>query len=177
MSVVKPWHQTWFAGCKPQRTTYAVGGFVTMNPMDRSDYALPPLPGIEPVLDWRRKTDEPATPKPPLALLPSTRTLNLETNPIASDRQSSAQNSDRPQSLDGSPSDEMSLSHSDNVEALLDQAPFLTMDNRYKLLKETSELSADSLGDALSQLRQQCKIHSFNQISINGIQGFTVAVR
>tara|TARA_B100000925_G_scaffold184051_1_gene139023 strand:+ start:389 stop:604 length:216 start_codon:yes stop_codon:yes gene_type:complete len=71
----------------------------------------------------------------------------------------------------------MSLSHSDNVEALLDQAPFLTMDNRYKLLKETSELSADRLGDALSQLRQQCKIHSFNQISINGIQGFTVAVR
>ena len=177
MSVVKPWHQTWFASCKPQRTTYADGGFITMNPMGRSDCVPLPWPGIGPALDWRRKTDAPTKPKPPLALLQSTQTLNLETNPIASDRQSSAQNSDRPQSLDGSPSDEMSLSHSDNVEALLDQAPFLTMDNRYKLLKETSELSADRLGDALSQLRQQCKIHSFNQISINGIQGFTVAVR
>ena len=177
MSVVKPHRLTGLTGCNPQHSTYADLGFTSVNSKGRSDCAPLPWPGIGPALDWRRKTDAPTKPKPPLALLQSTQTLNLETNPIASDRQSSAQNSDRPQSLDGSPSDEMSLSHSDNVEALLDQAPFLTMDNRYKLLKETSELSADRLGDALSQLRQQCKIHSFNQISINGIQGFTVAVR
>ena len=176
-NVTKPWHLTWYAGCKPQHTTYADGGFTSVNSKGRSDFAPPPLPGIEPALDWRRKTDVPTKPKPPLVHPQSTRTLNLETNPIASDRQSLAPDLSRPQSLDGSPSDEMPLSHSDNVEALLDQAPFITMDNRYKLLKATSEISADCLGDGLSQLRQQCKIHSFSQISLDGIQGFTVAVR
>ena len=174
MSVVTPWHQTWFAGCKPQRTTYAVGGFVTMNPMDRSDYALPPLPGIEPVLDWRRKTDEPATPKPPLALLPSTRTLNLETNPIASDRQSLAPDLNRPQSLGGAPSQELSLSTSSDAKTRLDQAPFLTMENRFKLVTASDATDAERLGEGLSELLEQSVIHSFGQLNVNGSACFCV---
>ena len=174
MSVAKPWYQTWFAGCKPQRTTYADGGFVTMNPMGRSDCAPPLLPGIGPALDWRRKTDAPAKPKPPLALLQSTQTLNLETNPIASDRQSLAPDSSRPQSLGGAPSQELSLSTSSDAKTRLDQVPFLTMENRFKLVTAFDAIDAEKLGDGLSELLEQSVIRSFGQLNVNGSACFCV---
>ena len=174
MSVVKPWHQTWFASCKPQRTTYADGGFITMNPMGRSDCVPLPWPGIGPALDWRRKTDAPTKPKPPLALLQSTQTLNLETNPIASDRQSLAPDLSRPQSLGGAPSQELSLSTSSDAKTRLDQAPFLTMENRFKLVTASDATDAERLGEGLSELLEQSVIHSFGQLNVNGSACFCV---
>ena len=174
MSVVKPHRLTGLTGCNPQHSTYADLGFTSVNSKGRSDCAPLPWPGIGPALDWRRKTDAPTKPKPPLALLQSTQTLNLETNPIASDRQSLAPDLSRPQSLGGAPSQELSLSTSSDAKTRLDQAPFLTMENRFKLVTASDANDAEKLGDGLSELLEQSVIHSFGQLNVNGSECFCV---
>ena len=98
------------------------------------------------------------------------------TDPIASVRQSLAQNSRlfvAPDALTECKLQTRSISNVLTVKEMLRNTQFLTMDNRFKIFKvEASDL--DATADSLSDLLDQGEFKSFHQHIVHGLNCFLV---
>ena len=161
--------------CALGQTPYIGPRFIPMNHSSLpSGFSLLPWPGISPAPEQLQRIDGQEALKPRVAPPQSLLSLTQEIDPIASDLQSSASDTNPLHPPDDETQDPQPLTHSGEAQTLLDQTPFLTMDNRFKLVR-TSMQTASNIADGLSELRQRAVIQSFQQVSVNGEPCFTVA--
>ena len=163
--------------CALGQTPYIGARFITMNQQHSTDSLLPLEPGIESEPVRPQRTDAPTALKPPAAPPQTLLSLTQEIGPTASDHQSLVSETDHPHPPDDETQNSQPLTHSGHAKALLDETPFLTMDNRFKLVRASNHEAAGFIADGLSELRSKSIIQSFQQVNVDGQPCFTVALR
>ena len=81
-----------------------------------------------------------------------------------------------------SPTANHQLNHSvptsvNSAQRALDDAPFLDMADRFKLIQVADHQSANEIADGLSYLIESGEINAFSQLAVHGAQVFTVDCR